>query len=225
MRYISFSEKTMAITDKCVVTAEEIWGKCRYPDVRFMAGFSGYGKALATYDPASKIVYVSINRTFKKLRITKGGLDVVDEHGYTGTILHELGHHASGYAPKKYPDCDADTHKTPAWIWVCVTGWEYFFPGNGLTVDRILRSMRRDSENVVGHYLSKFHPNDDPVEFVETVGMFLANDKDNDLPDGMARCLHCGTKFRYQRRTAKYCSAKCRVAASRVKTDTLTGKN
>jgi hypothetical protein len=34
-------------------------------------------------------------------------------------------------------------------------------------------------------------------------------------PEPIAACVHCGDTFTRQRRTAKYCSTKCRVAAHR----------
>lgn len=221
MRYISFSEKTMQITDECVETAAAIWHDCDFDAVRFMAGFSGYGKTLAVYRRESKIVYVAINPKFRKLRVSRDGLDIVDSHGYIGTILHELGHHASRYAPDEYPDSGAETHKTPAWIWICVTGWQYFFPGNGLTIGRVMRALRIDDSRV-GYYLSHFHPNNSPEKLVELVSELLADDADSDLPDGIARCRQCGATFKYQRRTAKYCSAKCRVSANRTKSDSAS---
>lgn len=217
MRYISFTEKTIATTDHCMEAAARIWKGIDFDEVRFMAGFAGYGSAMATYKPESKIIYVSINPTFQKLKISQEGLDVIDEHGYIGTILHELGHHASGSAPAQYPDVGAETHKTPAWIWICVTGWEYFFPGNGLTVDRVMRALRIDDSGV-GSFLSHFHPNDKPEKLIELVSRLLADDINADLPDGIARCAHCGIKFEYKRRTAKYCSALCRVADNRART-------
>lgn len=38
----------------------------------------------------------------------------------------------------------------------------------------------------------------------------------------MAKCLHCGSEFEAKRATARYCSAKCRVKASRSVTDSVT---
>jgi hypothetical protein len=54
-------------------------------------------------------------------------------------------------------------------------------------------------------------------------GQELAGGKFRMLVPVKRACEHCGEKFRPQRTTARFCSAKCRVYAARAKAATARG--
>ncbi|QDV63783.1 hypothetical protein [Crateriforma conspicua] len=204
----TFEPKLAKKMDHYVGLAPQIWADADadYQRLAIVAGnYAGYG-AYSARCHESGIIEFPIGNKKSVIGLNNkrqlGVADGADVLKVIGVLLHEIGHHVVNTA-KREPWDDVQpigpsTHLRSDWIWVCCTAWNYF----------------QDSAIDPHDIASTIHDNRD--EWVQALTLFSPFCKPPAI-GGPPTCQHCGAAYRAKRRDAKFCSARCRVAAMRAK--------
>ena len=213
-----FSEElTDAYTDIIDNQAPVVWQEAGvdFSNVRVAAAMCmPHGRFRGFYHGNGLITLAALNENWAYLEIS-GGYVVprVSLEDACGVLWHELGHHvvfAATTSPWEGLKAGYSTHTEPRWVWTVATAWKHFHPAWEGTADdlgRMFREKRGGEESGFGEVLARFYGTNPPPVITHKA-------------DLKVDCEHCGTPFTAQRSTARYCSAKCRVAASRSKAQT-----
>lgn len=203
---VNFHPDLSAEIDRHVETSAEVWreAKADYDRVRIAPGnYAGYGAYLARCHQSGVIEFPIGNRsslltTDEQRRLILA--DGVAPQRFHGTLLHEIGHHVVNTARRRpwdgVRDVGQSTHLSGDWIWICCTAWNHFL-GTSL-----------DPHQVAGRI------GDNRDEWVDALSHFSPFVPPPSL-NPQSACQQCGEPLASRRSTAKYCSARCRVAANR----------
>ncbi|RLA54489.1 MAG: hypothetical protein DRR42_01530 [Gammaproteobacteria bacterium] len=193
--------------------APDVWSEADvdFSNVRLSAGNAAdYGRDRASYKNGI-VSFPTSNR--HSCFVEKSGEYVprVSVDDACGVLWHELGHHViaeSKNVPWSAIRAGQSTHSEPGWCWVVGTAWKHFHP-NWEGSPEIMAQMYLESRKGVGvpsfaKVLSSFHGPGRPPE-IKLCTMLSRS------------CDYCGKEFYPERKTAKFCSNKCRVAQHRAK--------
>ena len=209
-RYLGFTSQAVKVIDSAFDKAEEIFGDCKFNQVRVGAGnTASYGDYIAHYFPHGQYIEFPVANHFSPLEITADGIEVTNEERLFGIMLHELGHHIEiSHDPAAWAHIKtgkSSTHGRPSWAWVVGIYWNHFFPEYGITPENIAFALRR--KIITAETLATWEPNRTPPDRLRAGNIYAAT---------TIECGTCGTLFRPARKTAQFCSTKCRVAAHRL---------
>lgn len=208
---VQFDDAVANEINQHVQLAGDIWHEA-VPDlseIRFTAGnYAGYGRYGARC-LKSGIVEIPIGNRFRLLTIDSNNRLVhpcEDRQRLLGIVLHEIAHHVVTTSVTNPwtggPQIAASTHLCKSWLWICSTGWNHFHNLN-LSASQIVESAKLDRD-LWTDALTHFNPYRLPPNLA--------------TPKTMV-CSQCGVQFIPSRHDAKFCSAKCRVYASRQRKD------
>lgn len=201
---IRFSPAVRDEINEVVETAIKVWAEAcpTLSGLAITAGnYAGYG-AYQMRCHSSGIIEIPIGNHFSLLSVNSKNELVhhdQDKRLLLGVVMHEVGHHVVNTAReepwKDNSHVGQSTHLRREWVWICCTAWNAI---NNLTLDCNAYANAARSDKALRDHLPQFNPYFPPVfEPSHTV------------------CDHCGATIETKRSNAKFCSAKCRLAAHR----------
>lgn len=204
---VSFQPKLAEQIDHHVQLASEVWAdaKADYNRVSITAGnYAGFGSYDARCHASGTIEFPIGNASSLLAVNAKRQLvvaDGVDDRRFFGVLLHEIGHHVVNSARVQPWDgirgISSSTHLCGSWLWICCTAWNHF------------HKLEINPATVAGSVMGN---RDAWVDALRHFSPFAKPPALNPVPT----CRHCGCEFQPKRSDAKFCSARCRVAANRA---------